>query len=431
MSDYAIRVEGLGKRYLISHQRESGYKTLRDAISGLVKPKSGAPVQEEFWAVRDLSFDIRKGDVVGVLGRNGAGKSTLLKLLSRITPPTEGRIEFRGRVSSLLEVGTGFHPELSGRENIYLNGAVLGMARSEIDRKFDEIVAFAEVERFLDTPVKRYSSGMYMRLAFAVSAHLDPDILLVDEVLAVGDAAFQRKCLGKMQDVATREGRTVLFVSHNMQAVQALCGKALHLDKGRLVQMDEARGVVSHYLSNTSSATGQKTWARAERPGDEDIRLNAISVSAPRIGSAGTFPSSSDIHIELSFEVLRLLPALCIGFDLVTTTGVPVLRTYQTDMPETAWLRAASGNNCWTCVLPASLLNAGTYYVCPRVSVHNNYWIVLTDDAVQFEVVLDHGLSPLWNSLDASSRPGVVAPICQWVNSTVPKEADTYSLMAN
>ena len=245
MSDTVIQVENLGKKYIIGHQqpdRSSRYVALRDVLAegarslGQRLRQPFAPVEnpqrEEFWALKDVSFEVKQGECVGIIGRNGAGKSTLLKILSRITEPTEGRVKIRGRVASLLEVGTGFHPELTGRENIYLNGAILGMIRSEIRRKFDEIVDFAEVEKFLDTPVKHYSSGMYVRLAFAVAAHLEPEILVVDEVLAVGDAAFQKKCLGKMGDVAEKEGRTVLFVSHNMVLVSSLCNRGLLLSNG-------------------------------------------------------------------------------------------------------------------------------------------------------------------------------------------------------
>jgi lipopolysaccharide transport system ATP-binding protein len=419
MAESAIRVEKLGKRYTLRHATQTHYKTLRESWSGMFSRERERITTEEFWAVRDLSFEVRRGDVVGVLGRNGAGKSTLLKLLSRITPPTEGHVEFRGRVSSLLEVGTGFHPELSGRENIYLNGAVLGMPRTEIDRKFDEIVAFADVERFLDTPVKRYSSGMYMRLAFAVSAHLEPDILLVDEVLAVGDASFQKKCLGKMQDVATREGRTVLFVSHNMQAVQSLCNEAIHLDKGRLIRSGDVQSVVSRYLAEMASCASRKQWSGTDRPGNHEIRLNEISVSAPDNADGGVLSSSEDIHVELTFEALRIPLGLCVGFDVLTPSGTAVLRSYQTDRPEAEWIHAKPGLNRWRCVIQAGLLNAGTYYVCARISVHNTYWIVLTDEAVQFEVTLDHGVSPYWNSLDAGSRPGVVAPLFQWEHAAI------------
>ncbi len=262
MSDTVIRVENLGKKYLIRHEQRERYTALRDVMTNNVKRfgrKLLSPFtfhhspftesKEEFWALKDVSFEVNHGDKLGIIGRNGAGKTTLLKLLSRITEPTTGRITIKGRVASLLEVGTGFHPELTGRENIFLNGAILGMSKAEIKRKFDEIVAFSEVERFLDTPVKRYSSGMYVRLAFAVAAHLEPEILIVDEVLAVGDAQFQKKCLGKMGDVA-KEGRTVLFVSHNMAAVKQLCTKAVLLTSGILSYSDYSNETISHYMQN-------------------------------------------------------------------------------------------------------------------------------------------------------------------------------------
>jgi len=257
MSDAVIRVENLGKKYIIGHQRQERYTSLREAIANgakslahkLLKPSGKRivdPTVEEFWALKDVSFEIERGDRVGIIGRNGAGKSTLLKILSRITEPTIGRISIKGRVASLLEVGTGFHPELTGRENIYLNGAILGMSKAEIKNKFDEIVAFAEVEKFLDTPVKRYSSGMYVRLAFAVAAHLEPEILIVDEVLAVGDTQFQEKCLGKMEDVA-KEGRTVLFVSHNMGAIRALCKRGILLKEGRSIIDGSIDKAIAYY----------------------------------------------------------------------------------------------------------------------------------------------------------------------------------------
>jgi lipopolysaccharide transport system ATP-binding protein len=261
MTDTVIRVENLGKKYFIRHEQRERYVALRDVLTNKAKnvakrilrpinfqPSALSSDREEFWALKDINFEVKQGERVGIIGRNGAGKTTLLKLLSRITEPTTGRIAIKGRVASLLEVGTGFHPELTGRENIFLNGAILGMNNSEIKKKFDEIVDFAEIEKFLDTPVKRYSSGMYVRLAFAVAAHLEPEILLVDEVLAVGDAAFQKKCIGKMEEVG-REGRTVLFVSHNMGAIQALCRYAVQLHNGNIFKSGEAASVVSEYLS--------------------------------------------------------------------------------------------------------------------------------------------------------------------------------------
>jgi lipopolysaccharide transport system ATP-binding protein len=278
-----IRVENLGKRYVIRHAGESGpYRTLRDTLArgartlgrrllGRGGDRPG-PAREEFWALKDVSFEVKRGEVLGVIGRNGAGKSTLLKILSRITEPTTGRVEIDGRVASLLEVGTGFHPELTGRENVYLNGSILGMSRAEIRRKFDEIVAFAEVEKFLDTPVKRYSSGMYLRLAFAVAAHLEPEILIVDEVLAVGDAEFQKKCIGMMGEVA-RGGRTVLFVSHNMGAVQALCGRVVILQAGRLIGSGPAAEIVTQHLRTSDSG---QTFVRA---GGSDSMVSLRSAS--------------------------------------------------------------------------------------------------------------------------------------------------------
>lgn len=277
MAEPVISVSGLGKRYVIGH--EARHDTFRDtlahgAVGALRRLFRRTPTRttEEFWALRDVSFEVNQGDVVGIIGRNGAGKSTLLKILSRITEPTTGSVRLRGRVASLLEVGTGFHPELSGRENIYLNGAILGMSRAEIARKFDEIVAFAEVERFLDTPVKHYSSGMYVRLAFAVAAHLEPEILIVDEVLAVGDTQFQQKCLGKMRHVAHDAGRTVLFVSHNMAAVQQLCRHALLLRQGQLVAAGAPAAIVQSYFSDLSSvAAGAASWQWLNRSEHMDL----------------------------------------------------------------------------------------------------------------------------------------------------------------
>ncbi len=310
-----IKVENLSKRYIIGHDRNAGgafkYKSLRDSLTHLsrsafqrllhpLSPNRENTDLEEFWALRDVSFEINQGDRVGIIGRNGAGKSTLLKILSRITEPTTGKIQIKGRVASLLEVGTGFHPELSGRENIYLNGAVLGMTRAEIKRKFDEIVAFSEVEKFLDTPVKHYSSGMYVRLAFSVAAHLEPEILVVDEVLAVGDAQFQKKCLGKMEDVA-KEGRTVLFVSHNMVAVQQLCSKCILLSEGKIQIFSDTKNVISKYLSLTNSEVKGKRWEDLKSaPGDENIKLIEANVVYDN-NPTEVVPIDKDFYIEFDF----------------------------------------------------------------------------------------------------------------------------------
>jgi lipopolysaccharide transport system ATP-binding protein len=312
MSEPAICVQGLGKEYRIPDRLER-YSTLRDTLAA----SAAAPYRaarrllrrngvtksaaEQFWALRDISFEVDQGEVVGVIGRNGAGKSTLLKILSRITEPTTGYAEIRGRVGSLLEVGTGFHPELSGRENIYLNGAILGMPRREIERKFDEIVAFAEVDKFIDTPVKHYSSGMYLRLAFGVAAHLEPEILVVDEVLAVGDAAFQKKCLGKMGDVA-KAGRTVIFVSHNMGAVSALCSRALLLDNGRIATVGDPQTVISTYLSQVRARGEVPLIERSDREGNESLRFTSIAILDSLGQPSDTVSAGDDIAIELEFD---------------------------------------------------------------------------------------------------------------------------------
>ena len=317
MSDIAIAFENLSKSYLVGHQsaQRERYTALRDVIArearnfarkGLDFIRGRQIVQgdevEEFWALRDVSFEVRRGEVLGIIGRNGAGKSTLLKILSRITEPTRGRITIRGRVSSLLEVGTGFHPELTGRENIYLNGAILGMTQREIRKKFDEIVAFAEVEQFLDTPVKRYSSGMYVRLAFAVAAHLEPEILVVDEVLSVGDAAFQRKCMGKMSNVATEQGRTVLLVSHNMPAVLSVCSKALLLNAGRVCVLGDASDCVRQYMNEITEMSNISLNCRTDRTGDGSVRFIRAYFTNNRHSTINEVRSGDDITIAMDLE---------------------------------------------------------------------------------------------------------------------------------
>ena len=311
MTDIAVSVRGLGKRYHLGAARER-YSTLRDSIHKftsaplrrLLRRATAAEATPPFWALKDITFDVKRGEVVGIIGRNGAGKSTLLKILSRITEPTEGEADIHGRVGSLLEVGTGFHPELTGRENVYLNGAILGMRRAEIARKFDEIVAFAEVEKFIDTPVKHYSSGMYMRLAFAVAAHLEPEVLIVDEVLAVGDAQFQKKCLGKMGDVA-RGGRTVLFVSHDMGAVQSLCASAIRLHTGRICEAGASEWVIDQYLRTRASELRQEV---RDRTLGIDLTLERIEVE-PLALSTG---SSVDTSITLRARADSVITGLCL-----------------------------------------------------------------------------------------------------------------------
>jgi lipopolysaccharide transport system ATP-binding protein len=321
MNDAVIRIENLGKRYRLG--KAERYKTLRESLSGVIRapmrqlrrlqqPGRNDDPMTDLWALRDVSFDVGLGEVVGIIGRNGAGKSTLLKVLSRITEPTTGTIDISGRVGSLLEVGTGFHPELTGRENIFLNGAILGMPSREIRRKFDEIVAFAEVEKFLDTPVKRYSSGMYTRLAFAVAAHLEPEILVVDEVLAVGDAAFQKRCLGKIGDVA-RHGRTVLFVSHNMAAVTQLCTRAIWLDQGRVKEIGPTDRVARNYLAAGSVNYSERRWTLLkDAPGDDRVRLLAARVVQDGV-PAPTVDLNRPMEIQIEFKALRPIENLVTG----------------------------------------------------------------------------------------------------------------------
>jgi len=316
MSDIAIRVENLSKQYHIGGP-QARYKTIRESLTkavqapfrrlaSVVRGQSSAVSNETIWALKDVSFEVKRGEVVGIIGRNGAGKSTLLKILSRITEPTEGRAEIHGRVGSLLEVGTGFHPELTGRENISLNGAILGMKRAEIERKFDEIVAFAEIEKFIDTPVKHYSSGMHVRLAFAVAAHLEPEILLVDEVLAVGDTAFQKKCLGKMGDVA-RGGRTVLFVSHNMAAVENLCQRGVVLDQGQATFIGSQSEAIAQYLKRLDTNTSSLR-ERRDRVGSGKLRILAVDVRGPDGKRLDVLTSGQDVNIHLYYEVTGDIP---------------------------------------------------------------------------------------------------------------------------
>ncbi|MEX1245580.1 MAG: polysaccharide ABC transporter ATP-binding protein [Thermoanaerobaculia bacterium] len=368
----AILVDGLGKQYRIGEKR-ARYKSFRDVIAraamGPVRAARAlagrAPARtdrETIWALRNVSFRIGHGEVVGIIGRNGAGKSTLLKILSRITEPTTGRAEMRGRIGSLLEVGTGFHQELTGGENIYLNGAILGMRRREIERKFDEIVTFAGVERFVDTQVKHYSSGMYLRLAFSVAAHLDPEILLVDEVLAVGDAAFQRKCLEKMEDVG-RRGRTVLFVSHNMPAIARLCGRTILLDEGGVVLDGPSHLVVGRYLSSDVGTTAEREWREpGKAPASRAARLRAVRVR----GAEGEVTDTADIRkpvgIEMEFDVLEPGWVMSSSYDFFNEEGLLLFGSIETD-PEWRSRPRPPGRYATTAWVPGNLLSEGTVIV--------------------------------------------------------------------
>jgi len=428
-TDVVITAEGLGKRYLINHVEHSRrYIALRDVVSqslrGAVR-SAGEIVRgrrttansdvEELWALRDINFKIRRGEVVGVIGRNGAGKSTLLKILSRITEPSEGRVELRGRVASLLEVGTGFHPELTGRENIFLNGAILGMQRAEVRAKFDEIVGFAELENFLDTPVKRYSTGMYMRLAFAVAAHLEPNVLVVDEVLAVGDAEFQKKCLGKMKDVS-RAGRTVLFVSHNMNAVEAMCSRAITLEKGKIRHSgSDVRGVIRRYLAGAPLDGAIAEWRsdgnHLDHPAMKPLYLAVVANDQRPLSTP--VRNDEQIYVIIRAKVLQLDPALNMGFALFDQDGRELLWSLTTDGPEEEWPRLEKGQLEMRCALPKRLLNEGSYRVELIASLHHRDWFVRpghNSPSVGFEIQGGLSDSPYW----LYARPGIFAPEWKW-----------------
>jgi lipopolysaccharide transport system ATP-binding protein len=356
-----ISVRGLGKQYRLG--TKVAYKTLRESLMSAIAASARlfrkSNGRETIWALKDISFDINEGDVVGIIGRNGAGKSTLLKILSSITEPTEGEVRLRGRVGSLLEVGTGFHPELTGRENIFLNGTILGMSRAEIKKKFDEIVDFAEIEKFLDTPVKRYSSGMYVRLAFAVAAHLEPEILLVDEVLAVGDAQFQKKCLGKMKEVG-KKGRTILFVSHNMGAVNTLCSEAILLQKGELLAFSDASHIVSKYLEVGAETTGYKTWPKGI--GNDAIKLIKVRLLNSKNVITNTFDITESIYIEKEFVVLKAIEGARVGFRLTTSDGIIVFTSEDTDDCESLNSKTPGLYRTITHI-PGNFLNEGQYFL--------------------------------------------------------------------
>lgn len=413
-SDPAIRAEGLSKRYRIG-AREESYKTLRESLSRIVsRPFAGLRRNREtaeLWALEGVSFDVSRGEVLGIVGRNGAGKSTLLKVLTRITEPTRGRAELRGRVGSLLEVGTGFHPELTGRENTYLNGAILGMRRAEITAKLDEIIAFAEVEKFIDTPVKHYSSGMYLRLAFAVAAHLETEILLVDEVLAVGDARFQRRCLAKMGEVGS-SGRTVLFVSHNLQAVQNLCERCLWLEGGRLAADGPTSEVVALYLSTSLEDRRDRSWPDQTGPGNDKVRLEAARVEAADAAGTAGRPLSMRTPLRLSFEYSNLVEGSMLNLSLHVYDQLGTLAFNTAPVAEPLWFGKPLPRGRFTSAveIPGDLLNAGVHRV-EVLFVHEARHVVLrVPDVVVFEVVDNGELHGGWHG----RWPGVVHPHLPW-----------------
>ena len=420
MNEVAIRAVGLGKRY--RYGQRQAYRTLRELLSGVfqaplrhaareTRPDDGGG--EYFWALRDVEFELRCGQVLGVIGRNGAGKSTLLKILSRITAPTEGYAELYGRVGSLLEVGTGFNPELTGRENIYLNGAILGMKHAEINRKFDEIVAFAEVGKFIDTPVKRYSSGMYMRLAFAVAAHLEPDILIVDEVLAVGDAAFQKKCLGKIGDVA-KDGKTVLFVSHNLLAVQNLCNSVIWIDKGMVADQGPTAQVVSRYLQTSFSPLTEQVWDNsATAPGNDKVRIRRVGVRPVDGNPSEPITVRTPFVIEIEYWNLQPGAYLTTSLELHNEQGIEVFNTGSPgDQPFPFGLFRD------VCHVPGDLLNDGLHRVGLFVVEDQGRLIYHQEDVLVFDVQDKTDMRGAWYD----KWTGAVRPVLQW--RTEALEAD-------
>jgi lipopolysaccharide transport system ATP-binding protein len=413
MSDIAITVQNLGKMYRIG-ARQNARRTFREAMIGLVQAPwhrlrwigKDLPTEESIWALQGVSFEVRQGEVVGIIGRNGAGKSTLLKILTRITEPTEGRARVKGRVGSLLEVGTGFHPELTGRENIFLNGAILGMSRAEIHRKFDEIVAFSEVEKFIDTPIKRYSSGMQVRLAFAVAAHLEPEVLIVDEVLAVGDVEFQKKCLGKMEDVAAI-GRTVLFVSHNMPAVKSLCERALLLHVGRVMCEGNVNQVVETYLeagtevSNTGIISDD-----APRSGTGEVRVRQVELLDLETNPVSQIYLGQPFRIALTLNVLKHVEGAIVGIGISSQDGLMITTSYSIDGGQPPW-RLSEG---WYKVyldLNVTLIPR-TYTI--DVFIHHSYgrdidYVQRTLDFTALNVASDSNDSYRWRKPQGFIRP--------------------------
>jgi lipopolysaccharide transport system ATP-binding protein len=422
VSEAIITAENLSKRYVIGHKGEAN-DGVRHILENFFRHpghwlkqrrEKGRLRQEEFWALKDVAFEIKQGDVVGIIGRNGAGKSTLLKVLSRITEPTTGRIEIVGRVASLLEVGTGFHGDLSGRENIFLNGAILGMTKVEIKRKFDEIVAFSEIERFLDTPVKRYSSGMFVRLAFAVAAHLEPEILIVDEVLAVGDSAFQKKCLGKMDEVA-RGGRTVLFVSHNMAVMRQLCTTGLLLDQGRVLKAGTIGEVVDTYLSAGVEHEGH--WRRkSPLPEKAGIFFEEASVRNSAGEMAGHLDCTENFAVEIKVRANGTFNQGQVAMCIVNKEGVTVLTTANSDQAR-RYVPVEPGRHCFRVSIPGNFLAPDNYYL--RLVAHSPHeqFYDSVEDEISF-CIEDVGSL---RSLFRDERTGIVEPSLSWADTHEPE----------
>jgi lipopolysaccharide transport system ATP-binding protein len=400
----AILAENISKKYVLNHKDENAPTNFKEAIFSLFAKKSknteATKTKEIFWALKDVDFEIKQGDRVGIIGSNGAGKSTLLKILSRITEPTTGSVKIKGRVASLLEVGTGFHAELSGRENIFLNGAILGMKKAEIQKNFDEIVAFSGVEKFLDTPVKRYSSGMYVRLGFSIAAHLEPDIMIVDEVLAVGDAEFQKKCLGKMKDVSA-EGRTILFVSHNLTAVDSLCNNAIFLNKGSVYDQGDVKKVIGSYLKNYSKNNLEQSWYNnPEAPGNGEVKFRHIKVQPQLLPNQLSMDVRNPIQISIEFESFLKNASLNLSLFVLSLTGECVFNIGSEIVTENEGIYKG------ICEIPAPLLNDGSYTLSIMIVKDTTNILYYLEEPLNFEVAD-------WRAGDGNwygKWPGVIRP---------------------
>ncbi|MFO0767357.1 MAG: ABC transporter ATP-binding protein [Nitrospiraceae bacterium] len=422
MGDTAVLVEGLHKRYRLGGTSSGDgllTSTLAQGLRRLVRRTEEQVVPDQaLWALRDVSFEIKRGEVFGVIGTNGSGKSTLLKILSRVTTPTKGRALIHGRFCGLLEVGTGFHPELSGRDNVYLSGAILGMRREEIRRKFDEIVAFAEVERFIDTPVKHYSSGMYVRLGFSVLAHMDPDILIVDEVLAVGDVRFQKKCMGKMEDVG-QQGRTVIIVSHDMSAITRLCERAILLNKGEVVRQGSAHDIVDQYLHGGHIKPSDEWSDPREAPGNEIVKLRAVRIQTDAGVVSGQFDIRKPIEFEVEFDVVKPGHVFLPVFNLYNQEDVLVFIAHDRDQD---WQRTPrpAGRYTSTATIPGNFLSEGVMVVSSLIMTEDPFRLHLhAPRAVGFRVD-EHGVGDSARGDFNGHWPGVVRPLLQWRTRFVP-----------
>ncbi len=408
-----IEAKNLSKLYRLGVKR---HNSLRDSLAAMFGGRAADP-ESEMWALRDVGFSIDDGETVGIIGRNGAGKSTLLKVLSRITKPTTGSVELRGRVGSLLEVGTGFHNELSGRENIFLNGAILGMKRTEIASKFDEIVAFSEIERFLDTPVKHYSSGMYMRLAFAIAAHLEPEILIVDEVLAVGDIAFQKKCLRKMREVG-QTGRTVLFVSHDMQAISRLCQRSIWIKDGRIEKDGTTDEVVGAYLHEQIRTGAERVWDAAAAPGNEIARLRRLRVVAQDGSTASMLDIRQPVEIEMTYDVLADGKVLVPNLHFYNDQGACIFVSHDW---QSEWRSRPRPRGTFVSAvrIPGNFLSEGNVYVTAALTTYEPFEVHFVErDSVVFNVV-DSAAGETARGDFAGQIPGAVRPIFEWRNDSV------------